>query len=201
ESMAEGFRDRTDAIAILLHTKIEDTFQELDLKISQIPQGQGEPRDHGEPQPLEPEPIIDTASHWHRQKEAMLSKYGIDPDYRPLMELPQTTSADSSESPSVDSQAIEGLQNSASELSEADAIEIARIKEELNAKLREAEIELSINRAKLSQQKAMLESKQVELDRRASSLDEKYAAIQKAPKQRVGFLDRLSLHLGKEKKP
>jgi hypothetical protein len=117
KSMAEGFRDRTDAIAILLHTKIEDTFQELDLKISQIPQGQGEPRDHGEPQPLEPEPIIDTASHWHRQKEAMLSKYGIDPDYRPLMELPQTTSADSSESPSVDSQAIEGLQNSASELS------------------------------------------------------------------------------------
>ena len=71
---------------------------------------------------------------------------------------------------------------------------------QLTAKLREAELELSINRAKLDQQNAKLERQQSELERREKSLASKYASVgQDGEPQQMGVLDRLTRHLGARK--
>jgi chromosome segregation ATPase len=76
------------------------------------------------------------------------------------------------------------------------------LKEQLTAKLREAEIELSINRAKLSQQRASIEQMQADLERREAGLEAKLAQVKKtktspsnADKKR-GMMDRWKRHLG-----
>ena len=51
----------------------------------QTPHGSSAPSDVAEPE-VAPTEDEETASHWHKQKRAMLAKYGIDPDYRPLDE-------------------------------------------------------------------------------------------------------------------
>jgi len=79
-----------------------------------------------------------------------------------------------------------------------DPEEIKKIKEELQAKLRDAEVELSIERAKFSQLSAELESKRVELDRRDSELTEKFTQRKNnsnSGQEQDGLLDRLKKHL------
>lgn len=146
---------------------------------------------------------VTPADHWHRQKEAMLSKYGIDPNYRPVMELPKADpKADVGDD--MDEAELATLHNSLATptVSPEDSRAIESLKEEWTNKVREAEIEVSINRAKLSQLEAELEERQVELDRRAKALEQKYGgyAIQTAaPTSKPSFLERLKLHLGGRK--
>ena len=82
-------------------------------------------------------------------------------------------------------------------MSAADAEAIENLKEELTSKLRDAEVEFSINRAKLSQLKAELDDRQVELERRTAALEEKYGDSGSGKKP--GFLDRLTRHLSLRK--
>ncbi len=200
ENQGQAFGEQAVEITNNFNSKIEAMFADLGARVTQISQGinahevvsTDSGSDFSETAPEEPS--TDSASHWHKQKAAMLSKYGIDPEYRPVMELPVPEASSISDSTSE-----LGTPEEAARMSEDDAAEIASIKEKLNAKLREAEVEMSISRAQLSQKKAELESVQVELDRRASAIEEKYEAVAKAPKKRKGLLERLSLHLGKKK--
>ncbi|QEG21160.1 prolipoprotein diacylglyceryl transferase [Mariniblastus fucicola] len=73
------------------------------------------------------------------------------------------------------------------------------LKEQLTSKLREAEIELSINRAKLSQQRASIEQMQADLERREAALAAKLEQSKKsitAAEKKTGLMDRWKRHLG-----
>ena len=199
QKLTEKLGEKTDSIANDFNSKIEAMFADLGSRVSQISQGinqfkssdtDSETDSDSESQDFKAD---GSASHWHKQKAAMLSKYGIDPEYRPVMELPATDMPKES--------AEDAESETTANMSDDDAAEIAGIKERLNEKLREAEVELSINRAKLSQQRAELESVQVELDRRASAIEEKYAAVANAPQKRRGFLERITRLGGKKQKP
>ena len=82
---------------------------------------------------------------------------------------------------------------------------IAALKKELTSKLREAEMELSINRAKLSQQRASIEQMQADLERREAALEAKLehakkngggAAVESSGEKKRGLMDRWKRHLG-----
>ena len=107
------------------------------------------------------------------------------------MELPESLS---SEDNIGDIDNAEQTEQSDS-IPEADAAVIEELKEQLNAKLREAEVELSISRAKIAQQRAELDEEHVELDRRAKMIEEKFAAVAQAPKRRMGLFKWLWHHL------
>ncbi len=137
---------------------------------------------------------------WSRQKQAMLSKYGIDPEHRPDMAPPtepdpvmETTMADETLSEELSAT----VQLDTEETVSTEPEEIQRIKKELNSKLRDAEVNLSIERAKLSQLEAELESKQIELERRDSELSAKYKGRQNSnsDSEQFSLLDRLKKHL------
>ena len=75
--------------------------------------------------------------------------------------------------------------------------EAKSLEEELTAKLREAEIELSINRAKLSQQRASLEQLQADLERREAAVEEKLKQSKSGSSDKKGgLMDRWKRHLG-----
>ena len=133
---------------------------------------------------------------WSGQKQAMLSKYGIDPEHRPSMTLP--TEPD----PVLEATIADGQLNTSVDLetekeTSTDPEEIQRLTKEMNLKLRNAEVELSIERAKLSQLEAELESKQVELERRDLALSQKYGDRDSHNQQeeQSNLLDRLKKHL------
>ena len=110
----------------------------------------------------------DPASNWQQQKQAMLAQYGGDaknkPDADAAIETPTTDAG-----------------NGPSEYTpESDASEVERLKQDLNAKLRQAEVELSINRARLSQERAEFERNQSELDQRSAALEAKFASMKKS---------------------
>ena len=77
-----------------------------------------------------------------------------------------------------------------------DKIEV--LKEQLKSKLREAEIELSINRAKLSQQRASIENMQADLERREAAVEAKLEQAKKTTSsgEKKGIMDRWKRHLG-----
>lgn len=196
DQVTERFSEKTDTIAGLFKSQIEQMFEDLVSKVSASSNGSVSQQENVVETPVLTTTSDDSDSHWQKQKEAMLSKYGIDPDYRPVIELPESPEPVKSEKeiPSVNSV------DSTASMSEADAVAIEELKERLNAKLQDAEVELSIGRAKISQQQAELADDQVELDRRAKAIEEKYAAVAQAPKRRVGFFVWLWIHL-KPKKP
>ena len=137
--------------------------------------------------------------NWSQQKQAMLSKYGIDPKHRPDM-APPTEPDPVMETTMADEQLSASLELSPEESVSTDPEEIQKLKEKLNAKLRDAEVKLSIERAKLSQLQAELESKQVDLDRRNTELAKKIgkrtiADSSKSFEEEDGLLDRLKKHL------
>ena len=68
------------------------------------------------------------------------------------------------------------------------------LKEQLKAKLREAEMELSINRAKVSQEKAAIERMQADLESREATVEAKLQQIKSGDKK--GLMDRWKRHMG-----
>ena len=71
---------------------------------------------------------------------------------------------------------------------------IEKLKKQLTSQLREAEVELSISRARLSQQQSSMEQKVTELDRREEILKRKISQWQSTQKK-SGLLDRWARHL------
>ena len=171
--------------------QLEEKIESIQACLTQIT-GQEITIDSDSDQETEPEAdSSEIGKHWHEQKKAMLSKYGIDPDYRPAIDSP-TKETDSTSVPILrddNQEKLEDFQDSIENMSEADAESINNLKEELTSKLRDAEIELSINRAKLSQFKAQLEEKQVELDRRSAALESKL--LNKKSDVKISFTSRI----------
>ena len=203
--------EKTEAIVNSFQSQITGILERLGDRLTTIPPAT--PLDEGniiesreKSETVDPK-VEEAANHWAQKKAAMLSKYGIDPEHRPAMEM-----ADGEDAVEVDDlltdvevespvdQPLESLHQSIDNMSEADAEKIAQLKAELTSKLRDAEVEIAINRAKLSQQKAELEAEKVELERRTSEIERKYAATQKSPEKNPGFVDRLARHLSKRDK-
>lgn len=142
-------------------------------------------------------------TNWSRQKQDMLSKYNIDPEHRPDMALP-TASDPVLETTLADEELSASLELSPIESASTDPEEIQKIKQELNEKLRDAEVELSIERAKLSQLRAELDAKQTDLERRNKALNEKIVNRKinrpaldsdSYEEDEISILDRLKKHL------
>lgn len=136
-------------------------------------------------------------SGWALQKQALLAEFGIEP------EQPETgAEKEIQPSPQLvikeDDEDLEALHESIESIASIDVDHIEDLKEQLTSKLRDAEVELSINRAKLSQQWASLEQRQFEVEQRENNLNNKYAKFKKGkPDQKQGILDRLSRHLSR----
>ena len=147
-------------------------------------------------------------SDWERQKREMLAEYGDstpaakDATKNPKADAELEADATKDDEKSDDADELtslqESLHDSIESLDEVQAEEIEELRAQLTEKLREAEVELSINRAKLDQRKAELERQQLELERREKSLADKYSNVNGTP-QRMGVLDRLTRHLGVRK--
>ena len=146
-------------------------------------------------------------SEWERRKRKVYAEYGE--ELPANVKQSKEDAVDSSNVDDTNENSCEGdelaslqesLHDSIESLDEVQAEEIEELRSQLTEKLREAEVELSINRAKLDQRKAELERRQTELDRREKSLASKYPTIGKdGTPQRMGVLDRLTRHLGVRK--
>ena len=149
---------------------------------------------------LAPSDDSQAASHWERQKEAMLAKYGIDPNYRQADAAKPATEEPVEIESEVDdaTKKLESLHASIDKIAPEDHQDIEKLKDELNSKLRDAEVELSIARAKLSRERAELDEARTELKQRTQELEAKLAKVgDGTPKG--GFISRLGRHLGGER--
>ena len=147
---------------------------------------------------------------WEERRKALLQKYtdlepgsesaikagAVGPTLDTSSFIDEEVDSESTDANSAGGLLVETLDS----LDENQSEEIAELKKELTAKLREAEIELSINRAKLSQQKAAMEKKEIEVERRESYLRKKTAEFESSQNKKSGFFDRWSRHLSFKKK-
>ncbi len=136
-------------------------------------------------------------SDWERRKREMYAEFG-----EPLPEHEEKPPLAAVEQTGEDELASlqESLHDSIESLDEVQAEQIEDLRAQLTEKLREAEVELSINRAKLDQRRAELERRQNELERREKSLASKYSSVDvDGTPQKLGVLDRLTRHLGVRK--
>jgi hypothetical protein len=151
-----------------------------------------------------PTPITEQTS-WETRKRHLLSEFGLSSDEIEQI-IPESKKAvPTSVATAVgygqaEDQALEALQSSIQTLdkiqAEFSSQEIEQLKEQLTAKLREAEIELSINRAKLSKEWAALEQKLAEVAQREAALKSKYCEVESSTNN--GLLDRISRHLSRK---
>lgn len=144
-------------------------------------------------------------AHWQEQKQAMLAKYGFE------SETPEPSAAESPE-PEAGKAEVEAdkaeadtpaADNPPASTEEATVDELKR---QLNSKIREAEVEMSINRARLMQERVEFERAQAELERRAATLEAKLAASKgnqeggdnssAAEGTNNGLMGRFKRHLG-----
>lgn len=189
-SVTEQITEKTEFIIGSFETRFENVLQDMGEKFSKLVE-QSEQSNENTTENDE-----DT-SQWEKQKEAMLSKYGIDSDYRETdgsSPPPSTKPANPTEAHKKPT-SQPSLQDS---IEHHDSADIDALKTELNEKLREAEIELSIGRAKISQQQAEIASRQVDLERRSEALESKLAACPDGPARKTGFFDRLTRHLRRD---
>ena len=190
--------DRTTNVDASEINSLRDQFSEMlgqvKSKLADSSTGQTGPGRHDDQDSQE----TSSETDWSGQKQAMLSKYGIDPEHRPSMTLPTESGTDPVlETTIADDQLGTSDEMETEEEISTDPEEIQRLTKEMNLKLRDAEVELSIERAKLSQLEAELESKQVELDRRDLALSQKYGNRDNPNEQQEegSLLDRLKKHL------
>ena len=189
-SVTEQITEKTEFIIGSFETRFENVLQDMGEKFSKLVE-QSEQSNENTTENDE-----DT-SQWEKQKEAMLSKYGIDSDYRETdgSSPPPSTKPASPTEAHKKPTSQPSLQDS---IEHHDSADIDALKTELNEKLREAEIELSIGRAKISQQQAEIAARQVDLERRSEALESKLAACPDGPARKTGFLDRLTRHLRRD---
>lgn len=193
ELQASTFESTTQEI----QANVEDLVRKLETSspaVSELPQ----------PNKTLDSPVVeDESSHWQKQKEAMLAKYGIDPEYRPLDEPTAEPIQETEKVAALETAAAEKLEvlhQTIDSISPEDKDAIEKLKRDLNAKLRDAEVELSINRARLSQERAELEQQQSDLEHRTAHLEAKLKAKQddsEDESKKGGLMRRFTRHLGK----
>lgn len=145
---------------------------------------------------------------WESQKRKMLAEFGmLDGDFDE-QDTDQTfhLETESIEETPIETESIiaekSGLDTIYDSIAKLESVAIDseiidQLKNELTGKLREAEVELSINRAKLSQEWANLEQMKSELSQREAALSSKYR--QSKHNEKTGLLDRFTRHLSKKK--
>lgn len=195
--VTEQLDGKTEALVDSFNLQIEKMFESLGNRVAAISDGIARQEGNLDEQETETKPE-DTVSQWESQKSETLAKYGIEPDDQTSVDSENESPTD--QSPTGQSIAEQNETEAPDEklgnISEADSEMIEQLKLELNAKLRDAEIEISINRAKLEQQAAELEAKKVELERRVLAFEKKYDSLNNnTPRSKPGFMDRLSRHL------
>jgi hypothetical protein len=165
---------------------------------------------HPAPHPIAPSTApITEESNWETRKRHMLSQFGLSSEEIEQMVPGRKDSTNQAnvkkggntkDIGKVEDHALEALQSSIETLDKIDigfsSAEIDELKEQLTAKLREAEVELSINRAKLSKEWAALEQKVAEVTQREAALKSKYYDADTSNKK--GLLDRISRHLSRK---
>lgn len=147
--------------------------------------------------------IAPAEASWETRKRQMLSEFGMTVDeienLAPGQGNANSLNEKSKMATNVESVALEALHSSLETLDKIDSgirsEEIDRLKEQLTAQLREAEVELSINRAKLCKEWATLEQRATELGQRESALKSKYNDAESTTKH--GLLDRITRHLSR----
>lgn len=189
-SVTEQITEKTEFIIGSFETRFENVLQDMGEKFSKLVEQSEQSNEDTTGDDKD-------TSQWEKQKEAMLSKYGIDSDYRETNESSPPPSTKPS-NPTKARKKPTSQPSSQDSIEHHDSADIDALKAELNEKLREAEIELSIGRAKISQQQAEIASRQVELERRSEALESKLAACLDGPARKTGFLDRLTRHLRRD---
>jgi len=160
-------------------------------------------------------------AHWQEQKQAMMAKYGFDsettePDVatnaepvsdQPVVDTPITDyslAVTEEATDAVEEQAVVTEESNVAAEEQANTTEEASVDElkaQLNSKIREAEVEMSINRARLMQERVEFERAQAELERRAAKLEAKLAASTggdngDADDENSSIMGRFKRHLG-----
>jgi hypothetical protein len=123
-------------------------------------------------------------SNWNLQKAEMLKSYGMELDESDKALLAaaeadqlEQDEVDVSETEQADDEVVETTAKVEEDGGEDDkdseeSSSVEQLKEDLKKKLRETEIELSIGRARISQQRAQLDEKLVELERLENKLND-----------------------------
>ena len=195
-----------------LHQQVDELFESLASRLGENDPGPRNPAPSSDkPTTDKPttvtftEPVVDNVdeeealnqlSAWDRRKRELLAEHGhpVEPLKSKVVKatpvVPRLDAATQDEELGALHESIESINN-------IDAEEIEVLKEQLTSKLRDAEVELSINRAKLSQQWASLEQRQFEIAQRESMFANKYGSLDE-PTKKQGLLDRLSRHLSRK---
>ena len=169
-----------------LFTKMIERLDALDAQIQ------------GTAPPAEEE---DGPMNWESQKKAMFAEYG-DGSF-PASEEPQAKASPVEETVESEGSLDANLEESPQSpqltsntadlvLSDSDRLDVENLKNELREKLRQAEMELSIGRAKISQERAELDNQRSELDRLAKKF-ESFDGTSAPKKQSI--LERLARHM------
>ena len=137
---------------------------------------------------------------WEAKKRAVFAEYGMGTDDANPTTSPTPKSilvGDQEVLPEAKEEAQPAIAEStvAAPMSEDDRQEIDELKKELRQKLREAEMELSITRAKISQERAELDEKKNDLERLAARVGEN----KETGSKKKSMLERFSRHLGARK--
>ena len=117
----------------------------------------------------------DSVSDWQKQKQAMMAMYGGESEpTEPEVTTPAEMNASQPQADALDS-GDSGTAASEPPVSTEEKT-VDALKAELNSKIREAEVEMSINRARLMQERVEFERAQANLERRAARLEAKLTA-------------------------
>lgn len=216
------FEDRFATALDRFEQRLEKMFHQMEQTIQDAPQINGTAnRNFNETRPV-PKPPSESGPKnavgtdakpvsgmsWESQKRKMLAEFGMldgdfdeqetDQAFHPETESIEETRTET-ESIIVEKSGLDTIYDSIAKL-ESVAIDseiIEQLKNELTGKLREAEVELSINRAKLSQEWANLDQMKSELSQREAALSSKYR--QTKGNEKTGLLDRFTRHLSNKK--
>jgi len=134
-------------------------------------------------------------TNWEAKKQAIYEEHGMVVDGAAGTQLEPTSrsteTADNSHGSGEDT--LVKVDFDCTKATDADHTEIERLKEELHEKLRLAEMELSISRAKIIQETAQLEDQRHELEKLAAQITPPTPSPKNGKKP--SMLDRLSRHM------
>ena len=173
--MVNGFFANAGTSADDVKVKVNATpvaEAEANLVPNSVPAAATEPATVTEPAaaPVEKDPAL----HWQQQKQAMMAKYGFESE---TTEPPHATPVEPNTSqPKADTPATDNSPVISEAPVATKEATVEELKRQLNSKIREAEVEMSIKRARLMQERVEYERAQAELERRTAKLEAKLAA-------------------------
>ena len=127
---------------------------------------------NNEPRHQEPDKAEDTSekplSGWEKQKKELLEGYGVETPKKVAPKIVDEVITDEEEPPKTNDDDSLEKDNAERELSTP---EIDELRTQLEDKLRQAEVDISIERAKMHQERRDLDEKHSDLDRKQTKLD------------------------------